>query len=418
MEKHYDLAVIGGGFSGCAAALAAARGGAKVLLVERINALGGAPCTMAVNPFMRNATTLPDTNERKQLSQGIFAEIYDALKAEGATRDNIFNPEYLKIILNRKMKEAGVDLLFNSLFVSAKREGNRVVSVTVANKSGLTELEADFFVDATGDADVAYSAGFPTRLGRPEDNLCQPMTLCFSIGGVDPAKFDENQGRIVPLWQEEKKKGTIRNPMDGIMVFHSTFPGIVNLNATRIVKRNPVDAYDVTAADIEAREQMVELHEFLKNRVPGFENSMILSSAVQTGVRESRMIDGEHLLTAEELVACTAFEDAIACGNYDIDIHNPEGSGTSHYFFPAGQYYTIPYRSLIPKNAENLLVAGRCISATHEAQASIRIMCIVCTLGEAAGTAVSVAVKDGTTTRNVDVGKLRRTLEQNGAVIQ
>ena len=103
MEKHYDLAVIGGGFSGCAAALAAARGGAKVLLVERINALGGAPCTMAVNPFMRNATTLPDTNERKQLSQGIFAEIYDALKAEGATRDNIFNPEYLKIILNRNM---------------------------------------------------------------------------------------------------------------------------------------------------------------------------------------------------------------------------------------------------------------------------------------------------------------------------
>ena len=186
MEKHYDLAVIGGGFSGCAAALAAARGGAKVLLVERINALGGAPCTMAVNPFMRNATTLPDTNERKQLSQGIFAEIYDALKAEGATRDNIFNPEYLKIILNRKMKEAGVDLLFNSLFVSAKREGNRVVSVTVANKSGLTELEADFFVDATGDADVAYSAGFPTRLGRPEDNLCQPMTLCFSIGGASP----------------------------------------------------------------------------------------------------------------------------------------------------------------------------------------------------------------------------------------
>ena len=226
----------------------------------------------------------------------------------------------------------------------------------MANKSGLTELEADFFVDATGDADVASSAGFPTRLGRPEDNLCQPILVFRSA--AFRAKFNENQGRIVPLWQEEKKKGTIRNPMDGIMVFHSTSPGIVNLNATRIVKRNPVDAYDVTAADIEAREQMVELHDFLKKRVPGFENSMILSSAVQTGVRESRMIDGEHLLTAEELVACTVFEDAIACGNYDIDIHNPEGSGTSHYFFPAGQYYTIPYRSLIPKNAENLLVAG------------------------------------------------------------
>ncbi len=414
--NKYDVIVIGGGFAGCGAALAASRGGANTLLIERLNCLGGAPCTMAVNPFMRYSTKTPDGGT-KYLSKGIFEELVSALRDAGAMRNNVFNPEYLKIILNRKMEEAGVELLFNSFFVSAEREGDRVTSVTVANKSGLVKFEAEYFIDCTGDADVAFAAGFPTRLGRPSDNLCQPMTLCFSIAGVDAEKFDEQYYKIVGLWQDEKKKGKIKNPMDGIMVFHTVFPGIVQLNATRVVRRNPVDCFDITKADIEAREQVFELHEFLKNRVPGFENSRVLSSAVQTGVRESRMIDGEHILTAEELVACTKFCDAIAAGNYDIDIHNPEGSGTSHYFFPEGQYYTIPYRSLIPKSSENLLVAGRCISATHEAQASIRIMAIVCTLGEAAGTAAAIARAEGRAVGKIDVQKLRETLAANNACI-
>lgn len=416
MDK-YDIIVIGGGFAGSGAALAAARGGAKVLLIERLNCLGGAPSTMAVNPFMGNATRISEKGEFKELSRGILEEIIIELRSMNAMRLNVFNPEYLKIILNRKMQEANVDLLFNSFFVTAEREEQRVTSVTVANKSGLVKLEADYFIDATGDADVAFAAGFPTRLGRPSDNLCQPMTLCFSIAGVDAEKFEEQQPHICKKWLEEKKKGIIKNPMDGIMVFHTVFPGIVQLNATRIVKRNPVDCWDVTKADIEAREQIFELHDFLVRCVPGFENSKVLSSAPQTGVRESRMIDGEHILTAEELVACTKFEDAICCGNYDIDIHNPEGSGTSHYYFPSGQYYTIPYRCLIPKNAENLLVAGRCISATHEAQASIRIMRIVCTLGEAAGTAAAIAVQNKIPVKQIDVNKLKQTLVENNGCI-
>lgn len=415
--KKYDLIVVGGGFAGAGAALAAARNGASVLIVERINALGGAPCTMAVNPFMNSATKDLVNGGYMRLSRGIFDELENAMRDMGAMRNNVFNPEYLKLILNRKCTDAGIDMLFNSYFVSAEREENTVKSITVVNKSGLVKLEADYFIDATGDADVAYAAGFPTRLGRPADNLCQPMTLNFSIGNVDPEKFEANHQNIVPLWQEEKKKGYIKNPMDGIMVFHTCFPNIVQLNATRVVKHNPVDGEDVTKADIEAREQVFELLDFLKKNIPGFENSMVLSSAIQTGVRESRMIDGEHILTSDELVACTRFEDAIAAGNYDIDIHNPEGSGTSHYFFPAGQYYTIPYRSLIPRNSDNLLVAGRCISATHEAQASIRIMPIVCTLGEAAGTAAAIAVKNKQSVRNIDVSLLRETLVAQKAFI-
>lgn len=417
VERTYDVIVIGGGFAGCGAALAAARNGAKTLLIERINALGGAPATMGVNPFMRYFYKDPATGEIVYLSRGIFEELVADMNAAEETRSNVFNPEWLKILLNRKMLEAGVELLFNSYAVAAEREGNKMTTVTVANKSGLVTLAASYFIDCTGDADVAALADFPYRVGRPGDGLCQPMTLNFLIGGVDPERFEQNYWNIVPLWKEEKKKGYIKNPMDGIMVFHTTFPGIVRLNATRVVRRNPVNGWDVTLADIEAREQVVELWHFLRDHIPGFENSRILSTAMQTGVRESRMIDGEHVLTSEELVACTRFEDRIAAGNYDIDIHNPEGSGTSHYFFPDGQYYTIPYRSLIPKDAENLLVAGRCISTTHEAQASIRIMPIVCTLGEAAGTAAALAVKAGCPVGKVDIPALQEALTNAGAFI-
>ncbi len=417
VERTYDVVVIGGGFAGSATAFAAARNGAKTLLIERINALGGAPATMAINPFMRYFTRIPETGETLYLSRGIFEELVTAMRDAGEMIANRFNPEWLKVVLNRKLLDAGADLLFNSYAISAEREGDRVTTVTVANKSGQMTFGAKVFIDCTGDADVAALAGFPTRLGRPSDGLCQPMTLCFLIGGVNHELFEKNTDCIIPLWQAEQKKGYIKNPMDTIMVFQTTVPSVIRLNATRVIRRNPVDAWDVTQADIEAREQEVELWEFLRKFVPGCADCRILSSAVQTGVRESRMIDGEHILTAEELVACTRFDDCIAAGNYDIDIHNPEGSGTSHYFFPDGQYYTIPYRSLVPKNAENLLVAGRCISTTHEAQASIRIMPIVCTLGEAAGTAAALAVRSGVSVGRVDVPTLQKTLTDAGAFI-
>ena len=417
-ETAFDVIVVGGGFAGSAAALAAARNGRSVLLVERINALGGAPSTMTVNPFMNYRTEMPETGEVKVLSRGIFEELTDALTAEGAMIWNRFNPEWLKIILNRKMEEAGVRLLFNAQLIDAEREGDRVTAILVGCKNGVLRLRADLFIDATGDADLAYFAGFPCRHGRPEDGLCQPMTLNFLVGNIDPEKFAGHQSEVVPLWAEEKRRRPIRNPMDGIMIFETTIPSIVRLNATRVVRRDPVDPWDLTEADREAREQIAELLQFMRDRLPGCEQCQLVFSAPVTGVRESRMIDGEHLLTAEELIACTRFEDRIACGNYDIDIHNPEGSGTSHRFFPPGEYYTIPYRSLIPKDAENLLVAGRCISCTHEAQASIRIMPIVCTLGEAAGTAAALALNTGKKVKDIDVPRLQELLRAAGACIE
>ena len=259
-------------------------------------------------------------------------------------------------------------------------------------------------------------AGCPYHLGR-SDGLCQPMTLCFRIGNVDIPVFQKNRMDMQEKYKKFQAEGKIKNPRENILVFFTLVDGMLHFNTTRIVKHNPTDPFDVTKAEMAAREQMFELFQFLKENCAGFENSQLLYSAGEIGVRESRMIDGEYVLTEIDLRDCVKFDDAIAAGNYDIDIHNPEGSGTSHYYFPEGAWYTIPYRSLAPKNASNLLVAGRSISSTHEAQASYRVMPIVTTLGQAAGTAVAVAKKANVGVKEIDVGELQKILTANGAFI-
>jgi hypothetical protein len=243
------------------------------------------------------------------------------------------------------------------------------------------------------------------------------MTLCFRLVNVDLEAFPKVRPTINPLYQSLQKQGLIKNIREDVLIFYTMADGMLHFNSTRVVKKSPVDAFAVTEAEIMAREQAYELYNFLRERIDGFQNSRLIMTAPQIGVRESRMIDGEYLLTGEDLVACRKFEDSIATGNYDIDIHNPEGSGTSHYYFPDGEYYTIPYRSLVPKNSQNLLVAGRCISVDHEAQASIRIMPIVCCLGEAAGAAVSVAKKRQCALNRMDTQEVQKILRDNGAVI-
>jgi hypothetical protein len=202
-----------------------------------------------------------------------------------------------------------------------------------------------------------------------------------------------------------------------VLIFRTLQEDVLHFNTTRVVKHDPTDPVAVTKAEIEAREQVYEIFHFLQQNIAGFEKAYVVSTALQIGIRESRMVEGEYKITGEELRALARFDDAIAVGNYDIDIHNPEGSGTSHYYFPDGKWYTIPYRSLIPKNAENMLVAGRCISSDHGAQASYRIMPSVCCIGEAAGTAIGLAVKSSCTVRDIEISELQKALKNNGAFI-
>ena len=430
MKTNYDVIVAGGGFTGVAAALAAARGGCEVLLIEETNALGGAACRALVTPFMPYFTPVnpQDGETRKMLSAGIFSELTKdlqqmAIQSHGESNRAAripmfeFSEEYLKLLLNRKMQEAGVKLLFHASVIGAVQEEGEVKSITVFSGSTTFELTASTYIDCTGDADLVALSGFPFHLGREADHLCQPMTLCFRLGDVDIPKFKADKANMQKTYKEWQAAGKIKNIRENVLVFETISDTVLHFNTTRVIKCNPTDPEAVTLAEIQAREQVWEMYQFLRECVDGCQNATLLSTAMQIGVRESRMAEGEYVLNVKDLLSCAKFEDGIAACNYDIDIHNPEGSGTSHYFFPKGEYYTIPYRCLIPKNAKNLLVAGRCISSDHEAQASYRIMPVVCTLGEAAGTAAAVAKAQGTTTRDVPVAILREALRKNGAVI-
>lgn len=413
--KKYDLLVAGGGFAGVAAALAASSEGCRVLIVEKGNSLGGAAVNGLVNPFMPNHTKI--NGSRTELSTGLFAEIKKRLAENAALNGRSFLEEELKLILNDMVREANVDVLFRSYISSVEKNGENIDSIRVSTVSGLIDLKADYYIDATGDAQIAFLAGYPTVLGRKEDNLCQPMTLCFRLGNVDVQRFNESRERLSIAHKEALKKGLISNPRENILVFSTPIPNVLHFNTTRVVKLDPTSAYDLSNAEMIARDQVREIYEFMKKHADGLENSFLMMTASEIGVRESRMIVGEYVLTEQDCRDFKKFDDRIAASNYEIDIHNPEGSGTSHYFFPEGEYYTIPYRSLIPKGADNLLVAGRCISSDHGAQASYRIMPVVCCIGEAAGVAIGLAVKNKASVRDINIGELQETLKKNGAFI-
>ncbi len=416
--KKYDFIVAGGGLSGVAAAVSAARQGLKTLLIERNGALGGAITNNLIYPFMCYWTTDAENGNRKDLSAGIFSEMREREKDYPSVGSGIhFKPEYYKFILDDMISEANVDVLFHATVFEVDINGTKLKSLRVVTKSGVMEFEADFFCDATGDGELFYLAGCDYQLGRESDGLCQPMTTCFRMSGVDIEQFDCDRAQLQRIYKEQKKNGRIQNPREDILVFKDIGDGILHFNTTRIIKHDPTDAFDVTAAEIAARRQVCEMEKFLRENSSAFDNATIISVANEIGVRESRKLKGVHILTVDELKGMVDFDDAIALGNYDIDIHNPAGSGTSHYYFGKGEYYKIPYRSLLPKEYDNLLVCGRCISATHEAQASIRIMPICATLGQAAGVAAAVAKKSGCNAHSVNVSALRDTLRQLGAAI-
>lgn len=413
--KKYDLAVIGGGFAGTAAALAAARSGAKVIIVEKSNCLGGAAVNSLVNPFMRYWTTVD--GKRQDLSAGIFREIHERLESRGAMMREHFLEEELKQILNEMVLEAKADLLFHAYLFGVDKNGDNIKSLSLASRSGVVKLEADYFIDATGDAQLAYLAGCPTVLGREPDHLCQPMTLCFRVGNVDVEKFYKSFDDLKKAHAQSLAAGELKNPREDILVFRTPIKNVLHFNTTRVIKKDPTSPEAFTEAEIIAREQVHEIYDFIKKHADGMEESFLMMTAPEIGVRESRMIVGDYVLTEQDCRNCIKFDDAVAASNYDIDIHNPEGAGTSHYYFGPGEYYTIPYRSLIPVGTANMLVAGRCISSDHGAQASYRIMPVVCCIGEAAGTAAGIAIQNKVTMREVNTGELQDTLKMNNAYI-
>ena len=313
-------------------------------------------------------------------------------------------------------------MLFHSrLFNVAYEKDNllfKLKSVDVATKSGVITFEADFFIDCTGDGDLFALSGCDYQLGREKDNLCQPMTTCFRICGVETETFWREKTKLQEIYKELQREGKIINPRENLLEFTmDKEKGIVHLNTTRVLKYNPTDVFDLSKAEIEGRRQVAEMFEFLRKYSEGCKNASLVSIAPEIGIRESRKLKGVHILTVDELYNKVYFDDTIALGNYPVDIHNPEGSGTVMHNFKDDEFYCIPYRSLLPKEYSNLLVAGRCISATHEAQAAIRVMNICACLGQAAGSGVALAYKTTKNVHTIRTDDLRNILINNGACL-
>ena len=408
MDEMYDLIVAGGGVAGVAAAVSAAREGLRVLLAEQTGVTGGAMTNALVYPFMRY--TLRKSG--RVLAAGLFAEMQERWKAY---RDTSW--ETYKLVFDDLLSEAGAEVLFHAQLFDVTTKDRQVTEISVATCAGKRSLRARMFIDATGDGELFYLAGCDCQLGRQEDGFCQPMTTCFRLGNVDIARFQAERPVLEERYRARQAEGKITNPRENILVFFGLGEGIVHFNTTRVIRHDPTDPAALSRAEMIARRQVWEMVKFLREESEAFSHCTLLSLANRVGVRESRKLKGVHILTAEELERGVYFPDTVALGNYGVDIHNPTGTGTTVHYLSDEAYYSIPYRSLLPKEYDNLLVAGRCLSATHEAQSAVRIMPTCVCMGQAAGIAAAVAAETGTALSGVDTDAVRRRLTERGAVL-
>ena len=442
-----QVLVIGSGAAGQTAALAAARNGADTLLIENAGFLGGISATLPWLGF--------HDRDYRLIVKGIPLEFCQRLQRMGAASAHEFDPKcasaigidshWWKILLMQLMGEAGVRLLLHTQVVDTIREGDRIRGVIVENKSGRQRIEADITIDCSGDGDVAARGGVAWEKGRTADGLVQAPTLVFKLGGVsregfiagckDPAinyrewiapypeirakmmaRIDRMQmiicGGYAKLIEKARAAGEFDVPQSRVVGVKLHRPDEYLVVMTRVLGLNPTDTQSLTDAYVKIYEQIPVLVNFFKKYVPGFEQSHLREIAPMLGVRESRRIMGDYLLTAEDLIAGRVFDDAVSMGAYHIDIHRPAGTWVDSHNV---RTYTIPLRSLIARDVDGLLMAGKCISATHEAIASTRVVPICQGQGQAAGTVAALAVKAGIPVRQVPISTLQETLAAQGA---
>jgi len=419
----YDVIVIGGGAAGIGAALAAAEKGAKTALVERFGFLGGMATAGFVNPMSEFSYN------GRQVVGGIAWRFAQKLIAYGGglveePRCNVsFNPEIYKLAAQDLLTEAGVKCYMNTVLLDCQMEGNTVSSIVVSNKSGIAALEASYFIDASGDADLCAMVGVEFL---PQVEAMQPGTLCFTLGGVNTEtermhiihqrnhRFNHQATFVREPLLALRKEGVQVPQFGGPWLATTLVPGSITVNMTRSAM-NAVDAEDYQAAETKMRKDVFRLVELMKEHVEEFKDCYITSIATVAGIRESRRIKGVHVLGGMEYVKAFHFEDAIARSAHAVDIHLPGDDGQK-LTFPEDAGF-IPYRSLITETHPNLLAAGRCISADGEAFAAIRVQAPCMESGQAAGFAAAMCVKDGKAVQDVDTAALVAQVREAGSFV-
>jgi hypothetical protein len=419
-----DVLVVGGGPAGIGAAISAARLGAKVLIVEQFNCLGGVATSGGHNHYSQyNAWA--DTSI--QVVGGIADEIRQRILERGyGTYDGScidYDLEGMKLVLDEMTAEAGVRVLYYTFYCDTLMDGDTALGGIIQNKSGRQVVLARRIIDCTGDGDAAYHAGAAFDKGRPDDGRCQPTTLMFTIGGVDWPRVDawRTSYQMTEVWLKAQADGIMQPFQSVIMGFWHTdvLPDQVGVNMTHIIDIDSTRAEDLTAATIEGRRQAHHLTEVFRKVVPGMEKCYLISTAPSLGLRESRRIRGMVTISGDDLMNQRAWDDSIGHGSFYIDIHNPAGPGMGDQTWrpPKGFYYQIPYGALVPEKVDNLLVAGRCISADHVALGSLRIMATCTVMGEAAGCAAMLSLHEEVPPRELDTLLLGRQLKKQGALI-
>lgn len=408
-----DVLVVGGGPAGAAAAIAAGRAGARTLLIERHNMLGGMWTAGLMNPFFE-----------AKAKGWLVAEVVDRLQKDGVWRvwksTATFDTEAMKLLLERMATDAKVQVWYHAFAADSIVENGRVRGAIVESKSGREAVLAKVVIDCSGDGDVAARAGARYQLGRPGDGLCQPMTLMFEIDGLGAYE----QGTSEQLY--EQLAAAIQEHALGIelpfrkanyapYIINVPRPGAGVVQATHVYRVNPLCKADVTRATIEARRQVHDLCRALKH-VRGLEHLRLLQTAGSIGIREGRHVCGRYTLTLDDLRAGRRFDDAVTFCSFGVDIHDVspgEQHKSAHDTRPAP--YEIPYRALLPETLSNLLLAGRCISGTHEAHASYRVTGTCMGMGQAAGLAAALSAARNIPPHELDGVELRKALLDKGA---
>ena len=416
------VVVLGSGSAGAVAAIASARAGADTLLIERYGFLGGTS-TMVLDTFYGFYTPGDDT---RRVVGGIPWEIVGRLakrgmmlerpRSYGAGTAVTYDPETLKVIWEETALEAGVRLRLHTFCTDVVMEYGRVTGLVVDGKTGLGLIQAGMVVDASGDADICFHAGVPFQRAG-EDGPAQSLTTTFRLGNVNVEQaLAVKRPQLEELMKRANLSGQYRLPREEGSVHITPLPGVVATNMTRVAYVDATDPVQLTRAEVEGRKQALEYARFLRAEVPGYERAYLINFSAQIGIRETRRVYGEYRLTRKDVLSGRKFDDGIAQCGAPIEDHHP-GRNTRWEYIPGGDTYDIAYRCLLPLSIDNLLIAGRCLSATHDAHASVRSMGQCMAMGQAAGAAAALAMTSQRTPRTLPIQELQARLLADGVLL-